>query len=74
MQNNSEKFSIERAMKLANSPEGRQLIAMLKQTNPEAISKAMQQASSGDYSNISQTLAPVLNSEDIKKLLRRMGE
>ena len=60
-------------MQLANTPLGQQLISQLQKSDPEAINKAMQQASAGNYAQIQQTLAPVLQSEDIKKLLRQLG-
>lgn len=73
MQKNSDKFSMQDALRLAKSPAGQQLISLLQQSDPEAVQKAMQQASNGDYSQISQTLAPLLASEDVKKLLQQMG-
>ena len=73
MQKNSNNFSMQEAMRLANSPTGQQLLALLKQADPATLQKAMQQVSSGDYSQVSQTLAPLLASEDVKKLLQQMG-
>lgn len=73
MQKNSDNFSIEDALRLAKSPAGQQLLALMRQSDPNAIQKAMQQASSGDYSNIKETLAPLLASQDIQSLLRQMG-
>ena len=73
MQKNSNNFSMQEALRLAKSPAGQQLLALLQQSDPEALKKAMEQASSGDYSQISQTLGPMLASEDVKKLLQQMG-
>ena len=73
MQKNSEDFSMQEALRLAKSPAGQQLLALLQQSNPDALRKAMEQASTGDYSQISQTLAPLLASEDVKKFLQQMG-
>ena len=73
MQKNSDNFSMQDALRLAQSPAGRQLLALLQQSDPEAMQQAMKQASTGDYSQISQTLAPLLASEDVKKLLQQMG-
>lgn len=73
MQKNSDNFSMQDALRLANSPAGQQLLALLQQADPEALSKAKTQASSGDYSQIAQTLAPLLASEDVKKLLQQLG-
>lgn len=73
MQKNSDNFSMQDALRLANSPAGQQLLALLQQADPEALSKAKTQASSGDFSQITQTLAPLLASEDVKKLLQQLG-
>lgn len=72
MQKNSENFSMQDALRLAKSPAGQQLLALLQQTDPDALNKAKAQASSGDYSQIAQTLAPLLASEDVKKLLQQL--
>lgn len=73
MQKNSDNFSMQDALRLANSPAGQQLLALLQQANPEALSKAKTQASSGDFSQIAETLAPLLASKDVKKLLQQLG-
>ena len=73
MQKNFDDFSMQDAMRLVNSPAGKQLLALLQQADPEALKKAKTQASSGDYSQIRQTLAPLLASEEVKKLLGQLG-
>ena len=73
MHKNPNDFSMQEDMRLANSHAGQQLLALLRQSNPETLQKVMQQASSGDYSQIQQTLAPLLASEEVKKLLQQMG-
>lgn len=73
MQKNSDDFSMQEALRLAKSPAGQQLLALLQQSDPAVLSKAAEQASAGDYSQISQTLAPILESEDVKKLLKQLG-
>lgn len=73
MEKNSNNFSMQEAMRLAKSPAGQQLISLLQQSDPEAMKKAMQQATAGDYSQIQQTLGPLLASEEIKRLLQQLG-
>ena len=73
MQKNSNNFSMQEALRLANSPAGQQLLALLRQSDPETMQKVMQQASSGNYSQIQEILAPLLASEEVKKLIRQMG-
>lgn len=72
MQKNSENFSMQDALRLANSPAGQQLLALLQQTDSDALNKAKAQAASGDYSQIAQTLAPLLASKDVKKMIQEL--
>lgn len=73
MQKNSDNFSIEDAIRLANSPAGKQLMALLQNADPAAVSKARSQASSGEYSQLMQTMAPLLESQEAKALLKQLG-
>lgn len=73
MDKKSNHISMQEAVRMAKSPAGQQLLTLLQQSDPETIQKAMAQASSGDFSQISETLAPILASEDVKKLLQQMG-
>ena len=73
MHKNPNDFSMQEAMRLANSPAGQQLLALFRQTDPETLQKVMQQASAGDYSQVQQTLAPLLATEEAKNLLQQMG-
>ncbi len=73
MEKNSGNFSVQDAMKLANSPAGKQLIALLQQSDPAMMQKITEHASSGDYSQAKQALAPLLASEEVKKLLQQLG-
>ncbi len=65
--------AVQKAMQLANTPAGKQLIGMLQQSDPAAIQKAMQQASAGDYAQIAKTLAPLMASPEIQALMKQMG-
>lgn len=73
MEKKNDRPSMLEAQRLAKSPAGQQLLSTLQQTDPDAMQKAMQQLSSGDYSQLSQTLAPLLQSEEVKKLLKQLG-
>ena len=61
------------AMNLANSDAGKQLLNQLQKNNPKELEQAMAQAAQGDYRNLSETLKPLLASEQIQKLLKQMG-
>ena len=69
----SKNFSMQDAMRMANTDAGKQLLALLQNGNSDAFTQAMQQASQGDYSGLSKTLAPMLASGEVQKLLEQMG-
>lgn len=73
MQQNDRNFSMQDAMRMAATPAGQQLIALLKQSDQTALNQAMEQAKKGDYSQIKETLSPLLASEEVRKLLQQLG-
>ena len=73
MQQDSYNFSVQDAMKLAATPAGKQLIALLQQSNTSTMQKAMEQAKSGNYDQAKQMLEPLLTSPEIQNLLRQLG-
>ncbi len=73
MQKNDNSFSMQEAMKLANSPAGKQLIGLLQQADPQAVQKAMNLAASGDYDKIPQVLSSLKEMDEVKKLMKDMG-
>lgn len=72
MEKNSNNFSMQEFMRLANSPAGKRLISLLQQADPNAVNQAKAQASSGNYSQVAQTLAPFLASEEVQKLMKQL--
>lgn len=73
MHHNFDEKSIEKAKALAQSPLGQQLSGALQQIDPTLMEKAQAQISAGDYAQLSKTLAPLMASEEFKKLLRQLG-
>ncbi len=73
MQQNDRKFDMQDAMRLASTPAGQQLIALLKQSDQGSLQAAMEQASKGDYTQAKEALMPLLASEEVQKLLRQLG-
>lgn len=72
MEEISGSFSMEDMKKLANSKAGKQLFDLLQKADPAVISKAMQQASTGNYVQAKQSLEPLLKSQDIQTILHQM--
>lgn len=74
MQQQPDKNTMQEALRLANSPAGQKLFALLKQAGGDAVNKAGQQAAKGDFSQAKNTLSQLLQSEEIQKLLKEMGQ
>ncbi len=73
MQKNNQDFSLDEIMRLAKSPAGQQLLAMLKQSDNEKLEQAVSQAKTGNYTQASQTLSTMLSSPEAQKLLKELG-
>lgn len=74
MEKNSQNFSMEEAMKMANSPAARQLIAMLQSTNGAQLQKAADLAAAGDMKNAGRIINSLLSgSEQAQKLAEELG-
>lgn len=73
MNGKNKDFSMEDAKRLASTPAGQQLIAIMQQQNANLLQEAAQAASQGDYKKLQAALTPMLNSEDVQKLLRQLG-
>ena len=72
MQKNSQNFSMQDALRLANSDAGQRLLAILKQSNSANLQQAMNQAASGDYGSVQKTLSHLLQSEEVQALLKEL--
>lgn len=70
---NFDPASMQEAMRLANSPAGRQLIQLLRQTGNENMQKAMNSAASGDYESAKKLLSEMLNTPEAKKIMEQLG-
>lgn len=65
---------VQEAMKLAQSDAGRQLYALLQQTQGQQLQSAMEQASSGNYEAVKKALNSMLSDPQAQELLKRMGK
>ncbi len=66
-------FSMEQAMRIAQTPAGQQLLALLQQNGGTDLQQAMTMAASGDYGQAKKALSAVLTSPDAQKLLEQLG-
>ena len=73
MEKKSQDFSMEDVMRIAKSPAGQQLMALLQQKDSAALSQATAQAKAGNYSQVGQTLSSLLSSPEAQKLIKELG-
>lgn len=73
MQKKSQDFSMEDALRLAKSPAGQQLYAILQQADSAAMQQAATEVSAGNYTKAGQTLQSLLSSPEAKELLKTLG-
>ncbi len=64
--------TVAEAMRLANTDAGKQLLALLKSQQPDALETAMNQAQAGNYDAIKQTMSAALTSPEVQRLLKQM--
>lgn len=61
-------------LRLAQSPAGQQLIALLRQRGGDRLPAALAQASAGDYRQAQALLSDLLSQEDAQTLVRALEE
>ena len=72
MANKSEDFSMEKAMRLAKSNAGQQLFQAMQAQDGASLSQAMADAQNGDYKMVRQRLSAMMESPQIKELLKQL--
>ena len=73
MDHKFDKNAIEKAQQLVNSDAGRQLAGKLQQLDPRTMQQVQSQMAAGDFSQLAKTLGPLLESDEVKKLLQQLG-
>ena len=73
MQKKSQDFSMEEVMRLAKSPAGQQLIAMLQREDNAKLQQAVSQAQAGNISQAGHTLSDLLSSPEAQQLIKALG-
>ena len=73
MQIKSDNFSMDDAKRLAASPEGKELMALLKKADGTQLQNAAEQFAAGNIEDAKRALAPLLNSPQIQALLKQLG-
>lgn len=73
MDHKFDKNALEKAKQLANSDVGRQLAGKLQQLDPTTMQQVQSQMAAGDFSQLAKTLGPLLESDEVKKILKQLG-
>ena len=73
MQNKQENFSMQDALRLANSPAGKELLSILQSQNNDNLQKAKSQAEKGEFDAVQKTLSGLLQDPKVRKLLEEMS-
>lgn len=70
---NQNNLPIQEVMRLAKSPAGQQLLALLQQQNSDAMRSAMRSAASGDYDHAKKIIESMLSDPQAQQLLKQLG-
>lgn len=73
MQKKSDDFSMQEAMRLAQSDRAQALLALLKQKNSGALQQASAQAAAGNYTQAAKIMSSLLSSPEAQALLNQLG-
>ena len=65
--------AIRKAMRMAQTPAGQELIQKLSQGGGQELRQAMEKAAAGDMTEASRAMSALLQDPQIKKLLEQMG-
>ena len=69
---NQNNFSMQDVMRMAATPAGQQLIALLRQQGGSELQDAMSSAAAGDYTKIKQALDVMMKDPQAQKLLKQL--
>ena len=61
-------------LRLAQTPAGQQLIAMLQSSGGDRLSNAISKAAAGEYQQAKEVLSEILSSPDAKELLKQLED
>lgn len=74
MEKNSQDFSVKEAKRLAQTPEGQQLLKLLQRSDSGQLQQAMEKASAGNYQEAGSILKSLLSSPEAQRLMQQLGE
>ena len=73
MNQKSDKFSMEQAARLASTPEGQQIMDLIRSQQGVNLNSAIAKANAGDYGELQKSVQQLLSTPEAKKLLEKLG-
>lgn len=73
MQKKSQDFSMEELARMAESPAGQQLLAMLRQSGGPQMQQAAEKAAKGDYADAMVLARKLMEDPQTRALLKQLG-
>lgn len=67
-------YDLSELMRLAQSPAGQQLIALLQQNGGNHLQTAVEKAGSGDFGQAKQILSSLLSDPEAQALLKQLED
>lgn len=64
---------MQEILRLAQSPAGKQLIALMQQKGGNELQKAIQLAAAGNYSQAKHAMESIMSDPQAQKLLKELG-
>lgn len=72
MEKNFQDFSMQEALRLAQTPAGQRLLAMLQQQYGDQLRQVINQAAAGHYEEVQRKMADLLSNPEAQTLLNQM--
>ena len=72
MEKNFQDFSMQEALRLAQTPAGQRLLTMLQQQYGEQLRQVINQAAAGHYEEVQRKMTDLLSNPEAQSLLNQM--
>ena len=72
MEKNFQDFSMQEALRLAQTPAGQRLLAMLQQQYGEQLRQVINQAAAGHYEEVQRKMTDLQSNPEAQSLLNQM--
>ena len=73
MNQKSDKFSMEQAARLASTPEGQQIMDLIRSQQGANLNSAIAKANAGDYGELQKSVQQLLSTSEAQALLKKLG-